>query len=159
MKIFYIISIALLLITFKTNADDKNTLTIYTYDSFVSEWGPGPIIKKNFKKKFNKHLEFIAVDSAATLLTKIILEGSTTKADLVLGLDMNLIEEAKKSNLFLKHSIKNINKKIELPIKWESDIFVPYNYGYFAFVYNNKKFIHSGSCGRGCICCGRAGVI
>jgi ABC-type thiamine transport system, periplasmic component len=25
-------------------------LTIYTYDSFVSEWGPGPIIKEKLKK-------------------------------------------------------------------------------------------------------------
>ena len=25
-----------------------------------------------------------------------------------------------------------------MPIKWTDDIFVPYNYGYFAFVYNNK---------------------
>ena len=43
-------------------------LTIYTYDSFVSEWGPGPIIKERFEKNFNTELEFIAVDSAATLL-------------------------------------------------------------------------------------------
>ena len=32
-----------------------------------------------------------------------------------------------------------INEKLKLPIDWESKIFVPYNYGYFAFVYNNKK--------------------
>ena len=25
-------------------------LTIYTYDSFVSEWGPGPIIEKIFEE-------------------------------------------------------------------------------------------------------------
>ena len=28
-------------------------LTIYTYDSFVSEWGPGPIIEKIFEEKYN----------------------------------------------------------------------------------------------------------
>ncbi len=59
-------------------------LTIYTYDSFVSEWGPGPIIKEKFEKDFNTELEFVAVDSAATLLNKIILEGSSTKADIIL---------------------------------------------------------------------------
>ena len=26
----------------------KDTLTIYTYESFVSEWGPGTAIKANF---------------------------------------------------------------------------------------------------------------
>ena len=117
-----------------------NNLTIYTYDSFVSEWGPGPIIEKIFEEKFNTNIDFIAVDSAATLLNKVILEGSTTKADIILGLDMNLLDEAKKSKLFENHQITNLNKKLDLPINWDSQKFVPYNYGYFAFVYNNKKF-------------------
>ena len=114
-------------------------LTIYTYDSFVSEWGPGPIIKKKFEEIFNTELKFVAVDSAATLLNKVILEGSSTKADIILGLDMNLFDQANKSNLFSSHSIENINEKTNLPIKWDSKKFVPYNYGYFAFVYNNKN--------------------
>ena len=114
-------------------------LTIYTYDSFVSEWGPGPIIEEKFEKNFNIELEFVAVDSAATLLNKIILEGSSTKADIILGLDMNLFEVANRSNLFSKHKVGNINQQTQLPIKWNSDKFVPYNYGYFAFVYNNKN--------------------
>ena len=113
-------------------------LTIYTYDSFVSEWGPGPIVEKIFEDKYEIDLQFIAVDSAATLLNKIILEGENTKADLVLGLDMNLFNAAEKSELFVSHNLKNINNKLTLPLDWESDIFVPYNYGYFAFVYNNK---------------------
>ena len=113
-------------------------LTIYTYDSFVSEWGPGPIVEKIFEDKYEIDLQFIAVDSAATLLNKIILEGENTKADLVLGLDMNLFNAAEKSELFVSHNLKNINNKLTLPLNWESDIFVPYNYGYFAFVYNNK---------------------
>ena len=113
-------------------------LTVYTYDSFVSEWGPGPIVEKIFEDKYEIDLQFIAVDSAATLLNKIILEGENTKADLVLGLDMNLFNAAEKSELFVSHNMKNINNKLTLPLNWESDIFVPYNYGYFAFVYNNK---------------------
>ncbi len=113
-------------------------LTVYTYDSFVSEWGPGPIVEKIFEDKYEIDLQFIAVDSAATLLNKIILEGENTKADLVLGLDMNLFNAAENSELFVSHNLKNINNKLTLPLNWESDIFVPYNYGYFAFVYNNK---------------------
>ena len=113
-------------------------LTVYTYDSFVSEWGPGPIVEKIFEDKYEIDLQFIAVESAATLLNKIILEGENTKADLVLGLDMNLFNAAEKSELFVSHNMENINNKLTLPLNWESDIFVPYNYGYFAFVYNNK---------------------
>ena len=120
MKILYLI-ISFFLLSFSTIAKNNETLTIYTYDSFVSEWGPGPIIKEIFEKKFDKHLKFIAVDSAATLLTRVILEGSSTKADIVLGLDMNLIDEAEKLNLFQKHSLEKVKDRITLPIQWESN--------------------------------------
>jgi len=114
-------------------------LTIYTYDSFVSEWGPGPIIEKIFEEKHNADVEFVAVDSAATLLNKVILEGDTSKADIVLGLDMNLFDLAQQSGLFTSHNVKDINNLINLPLKWESNKFVPYNYGYFSFVYNEAN--------------------
>ena len=114
-------------------------LTVYTYDSFVSEWGPGPIIEKIFEEKHNADVEFVAVDSAATLLNKVILEGDTSKADIVLGLDMNLFDLAEQSELFTTHNINDINNLINLPLKWESNKFVPYNYGYFSFVYNEAN--------------------
>ncbi len=114
-------------------------LIIYTYDSFVSEWGPGPIIEKIFEEKYNADIEFVAVDSAATLLNKVILEGDTSKADIVLGLDMNLFDLAEQSELFTTHNINDINNLINLPLKWESNKFVPYNYGYFSFVYNEAN--------------------
>ena len=114
-------------------------LTIYTYDSFVSEWGPGPIIEKIFEEKHNADLEFVAVDSAATLLNKVILEGDTTKADIVLGLDMNLFDLAEQSGLFSSYNIDDINSSMNLPLNWESTKFVPYNYGYFSFVYNEAN--------------------
>ena len=134
MRLFIIIFI----ISIFSSSLRAEKLTVYTYDSFVSEWGPGPIVEKIFEDKYEIDLQFIAVDSAATLLNKIILEGENTKADLVLGLDMNLFNAAEKSELFVSHNLKNINNKLTLPLNWESDIFVPYNYGYFAFVYNNK---------------------
>ena len=138
MKLFYIY----LLIIFTATTVNAKKLTVYTYDSFVSEWGPGPIIEKKFEEKYNIDLELVAVDSAATLLNKDILEGPNTKADVVLGLDMNLFDAAKNSGLFTNHSLDNLEKDITLPIKWDSKIFVPYNYGYFAFVYNNTKLLN-----------------
>ncbi len=135
MKII-IITLITLFISFKINAQK---LTIYTYDSFVSEWGPGPIIEKIFEERFKIELNFVSVDSAATLLNKVILEGKSTQADIVLGLDMNLMDAANKSEIFTFHNLENVNDLLELPLNWENKKFVPYNYGYFAFVYNNKK--------------------
>jgi len=125
-----------LIISFSIYAEK---LTIYTYDSFISEWGPGPIIEKIFEEKHIADVEFVAVDSAATLLNKVILEGDTSKADIVLGLDMNLLELAEQSGLFTSHNINDINNSINLPLNWESNKFVPYNYGYFSFVYNEAN--------------------
>ena len=65
-----------------TNSIKAETLTVYTYDSFVSEWGPGPLIEKVFEEKHGVDLDLIAVDSAATLLNKVILEGPNTKLTL-----------------------------------------------------------------------------
>ena len=141
MKKIYLLTSIFFLLNFNVIANPAQTLTIYTYDSFISEWGPGPIIKENFKKRFDANINFISVDSAASLLTKIILEGSSTKADIVLGLDMNLLDEANQSNLFEQHSLNDLYDKINLPINWKSENFIPYNYGYFAFVYNNKKLV------------------
>ena len=131
-----IIFLTTLFISFSIYAEK---LTIYTYDSFVSEWGPGPIIEKIFEEKYNADVDFVAVDSAATLLNKVILEGDTSKADIVLGLDMNLFDLAEQSELFTTHNINDINNLINLPLKWESNKFVPYNYGYFSFVYNEAN--------------------
>ena len=124
---------------FSLSIQAKEKLVIYTYDSFVSKWGPGPQIKKIFEETNDVEIEFITTESAATLLSRLLLEGKSTKADIVLGLDINLMQDAIDSNLFEKHSIENIYKHLDIPIKWENDFFVPYNYGYFAFVYNNKK--------------------
>lgn len=138
MRLFHIY----LLILFVATTVNAEKLTIYTYDSFVSEWGPGPIIEKKFEEKYNIDLELVAVDSAATLINKVILEGSNTKADVVLGLDMNLFDAAENSGLFINHSLDNLERDITLPIKWDSKVFIPYNYGYFAFVYNNTKLLN-----------------
>jgi len=134
------ISLFLLLCIFNISLSAKENLTIYTYDSFISEWGPGPIVEKKFEEKFNLDIEFVSADSAATLLTKIILEGSSTKADIVLGLDMNLLEEAKNTDLFIDHNMNDLESILSMPITWNDKLFVPYSYGYFAFVYNNKRF-------------------
>ena len=135
MRLLIIIVISLSL----SNIVKAEKLTVYTYDSFVSEWGPGPIIEEKFEDKYNIDLEFIAVDGAATLLNKIILEGEKSNADIVLGLDMNLFAAANKSNLFTDHSLDKINEEIQVPVEWDTNIFVPYNYGYLSFVYNNEK--------------------
>jgi len=122
---------------FAFSAQAKDKLTIYTYDSFVSEWGPGPKVKENFEKECDCELEFVASADGVALLNRLKLEGGNTKADIVLGLDTNLTTEARATGYFAPSNVDLAN--INVPGGFKDDIFVPYDYGYFAIVYDSEK--------------------
>ncbi len=112
------------------------TLTVYTYDSFVSDWGMAPQIKPAFETQCGCTINFVGLEDAVALLQRVKLEGTQSNADLVLGLDLNLVDEAKKSGLFAPHKVNTSH--LSLPITWQDDTFVPFDYGYFAFVYDTE---------------------
>lgn len=112
------------------------TLTVYTYDAFTSDWGPGPAIKEAFEAECDCTLEFVALDSSIGVLSRLRLEGENNKADVVLGLDLNILAEARASGLLAPHGIEP--KNLALPVAWTDDTFLPFDYGYFAFVYDTE---------------------
>ncbi len=112
------------------------TLTVYTYSSFTADWGPGPAIAEAFEAECGCALDFVAVDDGVALLGRIRLEGPSSKADVVLGLDTNLVAEARASGLFAPHG-RRVGQ-LAVPGGWRDDVFLPYDYGYFAFVYNTE---------------------
>ncbi|WP_336070179.1 thiamine ABC transporter substrate binding subunit [Nitratireductor rhodophyticola] len=112
----------------------QEKLSVYTYESFTSDWGPGPQVEKAFEAECGCDVEFVSVADGVALLNRVRLEGASTRADIVLGLDNNLIHEAQDTGLFAPHGIDTA--KVEVPGGFENDIFVPFDYGYFAFVYD-----------------------
>ena len=114
----------------------KPTLTVYTYDSFTSDWGPGPQVKTAFEIHCACVLDLVGLEDGVSLLNRLKLEGKNTKADLVLGIDTNLTAEARATGLFQPHQMRLNNSA--LPQSWSDDFFLPYDYGYFAFVYNRQ---------------------
>jgi thiamine transport system substrate-binding protein len=129
-----LVAIGLFVMTNTVTAQEKPVLTIYTYDSFVSDWGPGPQIEAAFEETCECDLKFVATGDGAALLGRVRLEGERTKADIVLGLDTNLTAAAAKTGLFAQHG-QNL-AKLDLPIDWDDTMFVPYDWGHFAFVYD-----------------------
>ena len=115
----------------------KPVLTIYTYDSFSADWGPGPAVKKAFEAECGCELKFVALEDGVSLLNRLRMEGKNSKADVVLGLDNNLLEAAAQSKLFAKSNVPA--SAVSVPGGWDNDTFVPYDYGYFAFVYDKNK--------------------
>ena len=113
-------------------AAETPELVVYTYDSFVSDWGPGPAVEKAFEAECRCDLKFVGAGDGSALLARIKLEGPRTEADVVLGLDTNLTAAANATELFAPHSV---NAQYSLPIEWNDETFVPYDWGYFAFVH------------------------
>ncbi|WP_211324602.1 thiamine ABC transporter substrate binding subunit [Orbus hercynius] len=119
-------------------AKDKPILTLYTYSSFMSEWGPGAKIKTDFEAQCDCLLNVVSVDDGVMILNRLRLEGRNTKADVIVGLDNNLISQARHANLVQAHQL---SRPENLVVDWWQDDFVPYDYGYYAFIYNQDKVV------------------
>lgn len=131
------IAIGAVLFASAAPAADRPNLTVYTYNAFTSKWGPGPAVKKAFEAACACTLDFVALDDGVGVLNRLKLEGGTTRADLVLGLDMNLIAEARATGLFAAHEIDV--SRLALPVPWTDRNFVPFDFGYFAVIYDRDK--------------------
>jgi thiamine transport system substrate-binding protein len=118
-------------------AQDRPELTIYTYESFTAEWGPGPAIAERFEETCGCDVRFVGAGDGAALLGRLRLEGARSPADIVLGLDTNLIAEAKATGLFAEHGLET--PPLDLPVEWQDPVFLPYDWGYFAFVHDSER--------------------
>ena len=117
-------------------AAETPVLTVLTYDSFASEWGPGPAVKKAFEADCGCELHFVTAGDGAALLARIKLEGARSDADVVLGLDTNLTADAAATGLFAPHGIA---APAGLPVPYDDPLFLPFDWGWFAFVYDKTK--------------------
>lgn len=129
-------ALAALLLAGTAQAQDR-TLLVYTYDSFISEWGPGPVIEGAFEATCDCDLQFVGAGDGAALLSRIRLEGGRSEADVVLGIDTSLMAEATATGQFAAHGIEATG--LTLPIAWADPTFLPYDWGHFAFVYDTTK--------------------
>ncbi|WP_322867716.1 thiamine ABC transporter substrate binding subunit [Aquicoccus sp. G2-2] len=117
-------------------------LTVYTYDSFITDWGPGPAVEKAFEAQCGCDLQFVGAGDGAALLARVRLEGARTKADVVLGLDTSLTAQAAQTGLFAPHGMDvhpDVPNAEGVPGEWSDPLFVPYDWSYFAFVYDKTK--------------------
>jgi thiamine transport system substrate-binding protein len=123
---------------FGLGALDKK-LVVYTYDSFVSEWGPAPVIEPLFEKASGIDVEFVAKGDGGQLLATLLLEKGESEADIALGLDNFLLEKALASGLFSPYKPKGYSSlPAELRIDPSARL-IPYDYGYFAIMWDSAK--------------------
>jgi len=114
-------------------------LTIYTYDSFNSKWGPGPIVFKKFEKECGCTLKIVAPGDSGTLLNQVILEKKHPKADILLGLNNSQLGKAFSFDLFVPYRsplLERVPKELQLD---PENRLTPFDYGFLAFIYDSEK--------------------
>ena len=116
-----------------TPAVAQETLTVYAPDYFGSEWGPGPAIKDAFEARCDCDLEYRIGD----LLPRLMLEGDRTDADVAIGFNTDVTKEARETGLFAPHGVDTSD--LTMPIDWTDDVFLPFNWGHTAFVYDTTR--------------------
>ncbi len=136
-KIVLFSLLTILLLTSIAWGSEKQTLTVYSYDSFTSDWGPGPKLKEAFERQCDCQVKFIAFEDGVTMFNRLRLEGDSPKADVIVGLDNNLLKDAESSDLFAENSLDL--STLALPIAWDEQRFIPYDYGQYAFIYDKTK--------------------
>ncbi|MDP4033868.1 MAG: thiamine ABC transporter substrate binding subunit [Pseudorhodobacter sp.] len=117
-------------------AAETPVLTVLTYDSFVSDWGPGPAVEAAFEAECGCDLKFVGAGDGAALLARVQLEGVRSDADVVLGLDTSLSAAAAATGLFAPHGVTAV---FDLPLTWDDPLFLPYDWGWFAFVHDKTR--------------------
>ncbi len=120
------------------NAVNTDELTIYAYDSFTSDWGPGPQIVPLFEEKYGVKVNLVSFGDAGSVLTKAISEKENPKADIIIGIDNNLLAKALSNDILLPYSsdeVNRLNKDLQFDKK---NSLVPFDYGYFSIIYDTE---------------------
>ncbi len=118
--------------------NETRTITVYAYDSFVSDWGPGPVIAQGFTAATGIELNFVSMGDSGQVLQRTILEKAAPKADVVIGIDNNLLYKALEEKVFAPYAspaLKNIDESLQFD---PSNHVLPFDYGFFSIIYNTE---------------------
>ena len=111
-------------------AQERPVLTVYSYDSFVTDFGPGAAIEAAFEPVCGCDLRLVGAGDGAALLARLRLEGERTEADVVMGFDTDLMTRAE--GLMMPHGVE---AAFDLPVAWDDPVFLPFDWSWLAFVY------------------------
>jgi len=122
----------------KPASAEEQILNIYCYDSFASEWGPGPALAEKFTGRTGIKVIFSAPGDAVTVLSKVILEKETPAGDLLIGPDNNLLSRALSEDVLEPYNAQALSS-IPSELKFdETNHLLPFDWGYFAICYDSE---------------------
>ena len=118
--------------------EDDNGLTIYTYDSFVAEWGPGPVVFSAFEQAYGAELTVVSMGSSGEMLTRAIAEKDDPQADVLLGINDLQMYRAFEAGLleeYIPQGHDSIPDSLVMDTEWR---ITPFDYGYMAIIYDSE---------------------
>jgi thiamine transport system substrate-binding protein len=114
-------------------------LVIWTYDSFNSEWGPGPDVSKVFEEKTGIKITWVSHGDSVEIVSRLIQEGDSSNADIILGFDQNLATRVLNSGLLETYRPKGAENILSELVLDDDFRITPFDYSYFAIVYDSQS--------------------
>lgn len=111
----------------------EQVLTVYAYDSFTSDWGPGSAIVQAFEEKTGIKVNLVGASGAVEMYSKVVYEGKDCPADVVIGISDSIEVD---QSLFLDWTPECMDK---LSVGKNGNL-IPFDYGYFAFIADTEYF-------------------
>jgi thiamine transport system substrate-binding protein len=119
-------------------AERETGLVLYAYDSFVSEWGPAAKVIPRFEALTGAKVTVISAGDAGQTLSRAILEKADPRADLILGIDNNLLARALEEKLLEPYRSPNL-ELVPAALQFDPTHSVtPFDHGWFAVVYDSQ---------------------
>lgn len=118
--------------------DDSTELTIYTYDSFVSDWGPGPLVIPMFEEKHGVKVTIVSMGSSGDMISRAILEKDDPKADILLGINDLQMYRVLEHNILESYKPKEYDTIPAYLIMDEEWRVTPYDYGFMSIIYDSE---------------------
>jgi len=113
-------------------------LVIYAYDSFVSEWGPAGKVIPKFEELYNVRVDLQSAGDAGQVLSRAIFEKEAPGADILVGIDNNMLTRALEAEVLTSYRSPNLDL-IPAELVFDPSCHVtPFDYGYFAFVTDSQ---------------------
>ncbi|HOZ70981.1 MAG TPA: thiamine ABC transporter substrate-binding protein [Spirochaetales bacterium] len=118
---------------------DDAQLVVYAYDSFASEWGPGPIVIPAFEKATGITVELVVPGDAGQVLARAVDEKRSPRADVIVGIDGNLLPKALAAGVLAAYEPKgsaSVPARLRLDDDWR---LTPYDWSSFCVMWDSEK--------------------
>ncbi|MFW9993275.1 MAG: thiamine ABC transporter substrate binding subunit [Candidatus Odinarchaeota archaeon] len=127
-------------------SNSQETLTIYTYESLL-DWGNDTeaveaAVFDQFEQDYSVTINVVKTADAIESMTKLYIERANPVADVIIGIDNNMVFQAVETNLlepYTPTNIDDIDSDLVKILDPDHHV-VPYDYGLISLIYKNSSF-------------------